>query len=133
VDLDPCLPDDAALRSMGAGKGWRLGPGSRLYLGLRHGGDGLPPVGPGLVIEAGATLVAGATLPYGTLRFDAHTRAIAEVQATASMARIGRDVTVGAGGMVVVRADAGGLASVPDGARLQAVELRAGPGETVTA
>jgi hypothetical protein len=132
VEIDPCLPDDGTLRALGAGQGWRLGPGSRLFLGVRHGGGG-PAVGPGLVLEAGATLVASAALPYGTPRFDAATRAVAEDPATASFARVGRDVTVEAGGMVAVRADAGGRAIVPDGARLRSIELRAGPGETVTA
>lgn len=114
VELDACLdlpPDGAA--------GWRIGAGASLFLGARHGLDGGLPYAPDLALGEGAHLSIDADLPYGNLRYDPATRAVAEDPVTAGRVRIGRGVTVAPGARISVRIEGDGCLVVPDGTRFE--------------
>lgn len=120
VELDPCLGEGAGdLRRLGVGPGWRIGAGTALYLGVRHGVDGAPPYGPGLVLEPGARLVVRGDRPYGDVVIDPATRAVRVDSAAASRISIGAGVTVVAGARIELRVARAATRSIPAGKILQ--------------
>jgi UDP-N-acetylglucosamine pyrophosphorylase len=119
VEIHPCLTgDDDALTTSGAAAGWRLDEASRTSLGVRHGIDGRPPFGDGLVVERGATVRLQADRPYGRVAFEPTTRAVRAKPAVAGRLHLGDNVTIAAGAQLSIRIAGDGVAIIPNGTKL---------------
>ena len=124
VELDPALGlegpwqnnDTPFLR--GAGKGWRVESGARMYLGVRHAlSSEMPPYGEKLVVGKGATFWVEAEMPYGKIRCSQDGK-VTEDPESAGKILLGRDVRISSDACIRIRIHGDGRALVPDGARL---------------
>lgn len=130
VEVAPCLAD---LAGAGVGRGWTVGPGAIVFLGVRHGVRGAAPFSEGLEVGDGSWLRVEADRPYGRVRVDPRTRGVTEDPSTAGRVRVGRGVRLvpGAGLDVVLQGDAALV--IEDGARVAGrMEARVPPGEEWT-
>lgn len=126
VEIDPCMGVDI-------GPDWKVAPGARIYLGVRHGPEGGSPFSPGLSVGEDASFKVSAALPYGRLDFDPSSRAIREDPESAGRVHVGRHVTVAPGADVEIVVEGGGCLIVPDGSSLEGrVRERVHPGESKT-
>lgn len=122
IEFDPCLDEGpSALMERGIGPGWDIQNASQLFIGVRHGPDGLPPFGGGLVIKPRARLEISAQLPYGVIDYDPKTRVISENPETAGRVRIGQGVTLQSGAQLIIRLEGDGVAVIPDNTVIEGV------------
>jgi UDP-N-acetylglucosamine/UDP-N-acetylgalactosamine diphosphorylase len=132
-DLSPaCEAEADAMSRLGIGPGWRLEPGSRLYLCARLGAREGEPVGaPGLALEQGASLLLESALPFGGVALG-EKRQVRMEPARASRATLGRDVRVQAGVRVRLRIGPGASLRVRPGRTFAGdTDIEVGPGESL--
>ncbi len=70
VEISPLVgTDPAELAGRGVGKGWKLGAGATIYLGVPYAAEGFAtPYSDGLELEEGASLIVHATRPLGDIK-----------------------------------------------------------------
>lgn len=134
MEFEPCLGDGGdGLTRRGAAKGWRIGAGVGLHLGVRFGMDGEQPLSEGLEIEDGAVVSISVARPFGNPVCRSSTRAIRADEPSAGKVSIGRGVRIGAGRKVLVRVLGNGQFSIPDGMTVNRdIEITVGPGERIS-
>lgn len=129
IELHPCLAEGPW--PLGTLRDWEVGPGSTLALAAVHGPSGAPPLGAGLRLGEGATLVVDADRPRGPLAMDPETRQVREDPAEAGHLALGRGVVVAPGARIRVRIRGDGCLVIPDGALLSGeADLVVPEGET---
>jgi UDP-N-acetylglucosamine pyrophosphorylase len=131
VELDPCV--DATVDSLDC-RGWIVESGARLYLGIRGGPEGTPPIGPGFRLGRGAELQVAADLPYGELRLDERNGSIRVDPGTTPTCRFGHTITLKPGVVMRIRIRGNGSVLLPDNTTIGAsinVDVASGTHQTI--
>jgi UDP-N-acetylglucosamine pyrophosphorylase len=116
-DLHPiCAENTDKLRSLGIGSGWKIGPGSRLYLCAHTGSHpGQPPFSSNLTLEAEAGFIVDAQFPVGAVGL-LEDRRIQTDLSKASRVAVGRNVCIRSGVQVTINVGPACQLKIPDNA-----------------
>ena len=108
--------DVVELRARGAGSRWKLGTGSRIYLGVPYAaGDNVQAVSPGLTVQDNASLIVTTEAPLGDIAWHSDTGAMTTDPRAAGLMYIGDNVTISRGVTVRVHLRRGETFSLKPG------------------
>jgi hypothetical protein len=120
LEIHPCLGNSPVkISRTGAGSGWSIGNGCRIFLGVLYGINGSKPYGENLVIEDNAVLIIKARAPYGKISYNEQNRAVSADPLTAGRICMGNNVRIKQGACIRISINGSGIVKIPDNTVLQ--------------